>query len=547
MPLALRCPSPVTPSAQSCITPPMTTTRKIPRPVLLCVMDGWGQRDASDNNAVALAHTPVFDGLRKRWPSGLMNASEEHVGLPKGQMGNSEVGHMNLGAGRVVFQDLPRIDNAIADGSIETQPAITAIVDALKASGGTCHLMGLVSTGGVHSHQRHVAALARILAARGMTVVVHVFTDGRDCPPQSAADQLRAFVADLAGSARIASVTGRFFAMDRDRRWERVEAAWRAVALAEADQRAGDAVAAVEAAYARGETDEFVAPTVIGDGAAIRDGDGIVMANFRADRAREILTALLDPGFDGFARPRVPTLAVAAGMVEYSRALARRMTAIFPPQDLADTLGEVVAKAGRRQLRIAETEKYPHVTFFLNGGREEVFAGEDRIMVPSPKVKTYDLQPEMSAPEVCDKLVTAIRSGAYDLIVANFANPDMVGHTGSLAAAIKAVETVDTCVGRVAEAIEAAGGVMFLTADHGNCETMVDPETGGPHTAHTTNLVPTVLVGAPAGVVGLRTGKLADVAPTLLTLMGITPPAAMTGTPLLVTADAAARDDHAAE
>jgi 2,3-bisphosphoglycerate-independent phosphoglycerate mutase len=525
----------------------MTTTRDIPRPVLLCVMDGWGQRDASDNNAVALAHTPVFDRLRRRWPSGLMNASEEHVGLPKGQMGNSEVGHMNLGAGRVVFQDLPRIDNAIADGSIERQPAIAAIVDTLKASGGTCHLMGLVSTGGVHSHQRHVAALARLLAARGVPVVVHVFTDGRDCPPKSAADQIRAFAADIAGSARIASVTGRFFAMDRDKRWERVEVAWRAVALAEADQHASDAVAAVEAAYARGETDEFVAPTVIGGGVAIRDGDGIVMANFRADRAREILAALLDPGFDGFERPRVPKLAIAAGMVEYSSALAGRMTAIFPPQNLADTLGEVVARAGRRQLRIAETEKYPHVTFFLNGGREEVFEGEDRIMVPSPKVKTYDLQPEMSAPEVCDKLVSAIRSGTYDLIVANFANPDMVGHTGSLAAAIRAVETVDTCVGRVAEAIEATGGVMFLTADHGNCETMVDPETGGPHTAHTTNLVPTVLVGAPAGVVGLRTGKLADVAPTLLTLMGITPPAAMTGTPMLVTADAAARDDHAAE
>ncbi|HEY9568668.1 MAG TPA: 2,3-bisphosphoglycerate-independent phosphoglycerate mutase, partial [Thalassobaculum sp.] len=492
----------------------MTTTRNTPRPVLLCIMDGWGQRDASDDNAVALAHTPVFDRLRRRWPTGLMNASEEHVGLPKGQMGNSEVGHMNLGAGRVVFQDLPRIDNAIADGTIEKQPAIAAIVAALKTSGGTCHLMGLVSTGGVHSHQRHVAALARILAARGVPVVVHAFTDGRDCPPQSAAEQLRAFTGDLEGCARIGSVTGRFFAMDRDRRWERVEQAWRAIVLGEAERQAGDAIAAVEAAYARGETDEFVAPTVIGGGAAIRDGDGIVMVNFRADRAREILSALLDPGFDGFARPRVPVLAIAAGMVEYSSALAAWMTAIFPPQNLADTLGEVVARAGLRQLRIAETEKYPHVTFFLNGGREEVFDGEDRIMVPSPKVRTYDLQPEMSAPEVCDRLVAAIRSGSYDLIVANFANPDMVGHTGSLSAAIRAVETVDSCVGRVAEAIEAAGGAMFLTADHGNCETMVDPATGGPHTAHTTNLVPTVLVGAPAGVVELRRGRLADVAPT---------------------------------
>lgn len=524
----------------------MTATPKIPRPVLLCIMDGWGERADTADNAVALADTPNVDRLRRRWPAGLMNASEEHVGLPAGQMGNSEVGHMNLGAGRVVFQDLPRIDRAIADGTLQRQPAIERIVGPLQASGGTCHLMGLVSTGGVHSHQRHIAALARTVAARGVPVVVHAFTDGRDCPPKSAADQLAAFGKALDGAARIVSVTGRFFAMDRDRRWERVEAAWRAVTMAEAGYRADDAVAAVEAAYARGETDEFVSPTVIGDGAGIRDGDGIVMANFRADRAREILATLLDPSFDGFARPRVPRLAVAGGMVEYSASLAGRMVTIFPPADLADTLGEVVAKAGLRQLRIAETEKYPHVTFFLNGGREEVFEGEDRIMVPSPKVKTYDLQPEMSAPEVCERLVEAVRSGSYDLIVANFANPDMVGHTGSLEAAIKAVETVDGCVGQVAEAVEAAGGAMFLTADHGNCELMVDPETGGPHTAHTTNLVPTVLVGAPDGVVGLRTGRLADVAPTLLTLMAITPPAAMTGTSMLVTADAAGRDQHAA-
>lgn len=524
----------------------MTATPKIPRPVLLCIMDGWGERADTVNNAVALAETPNFNRLRESWPTGHMYASEEQVGLPHGQMGNSEVGHMNLGAGRVVFQDLPRIDKAIADGELERRPAISEIADALKASGGTCHLMGLVSTGGVHSHQRQVAALARAIAARGVPVVVHAFTDGRDCPPKSAAHQLAAFVKDLGDAARIASVTGRFFAMDRDNRWERVEAAWRAITLAEAEHRADDAVAAVEAAYGRGETDEFVSPTLVGEGAAIRDGDGIVMANFRADRAREILSALIDPDFDGFGRPRVPVLAVAAGMVEYSSTLAARMVTIFPPQDLADTLGEVVARAGLRQLRIAETEKYPHVTFFLNGGREEVFEGEDRIMVPSPKVRTYDLQPEMSAPEVCDRLVAAIRSGAYDLIVANFANPDMVGHTGNLAAAIKAVETVDACVGRVAEAIEAAGGAMFLTADHGNCEVMVDPETGGPHTAHTTNLVPTVLVGAPGDVIRLRTGKLADVAPTLLMLMGITPPAAMTGTPMLVTADAAARETHAA-
>jgi len=519
----------------------MSKTSPIPRPVVLCIMDGWGHRDDRDDNAVALADTPNVDTLAARWPGGLMYASGECVGLPDGQMGNSEVGHMNLGAGRVVMQDLPRINAAIADGSLAQRPAIAELIGALKATGGTCHLMGLVSTGGVHSHQRHVAALAKALAAGGIEVAVHVFTDGRDCPPKSAADQLRAFIADLDGAARIASVSGRFFAMDRDKRWERVEQAWKVIALGEAEHGADDAVSAVEAAYARGETDEFVTPTAIAGGAPMEDGDALVMANFRADRAREILAAFLDADFDGFTRTTVPDLAIAGGMVEYSAALAGKMSTIFPPQDLTDTLGEVAAKAGRTQLRIAETEKYPHVTFFLNGGREEMFDGEDRIMVPSPKVKTYDLQPEMSAPEVCDRLVDAIAGGTYDLIVANFANPDMVGHTGSLDAAIKAVETVDTCVGRVAEAVLKAGGMMFLTADHGNCEVMLDHETGGPHTAHTTNLVPTTLIGAPGDVVALRTGKLADVAPTLLALMGIDPPAEMTGESMLV------RDRQAAE
>lgn len=529
----------------------ITTSEKsentVPRPVLLCIMDGWGERRETTANAVALADTPVFDRLRETWPSGFLNASEKHVGLPAGQMGNSEVGHMNLGAGRVVMQELPRIDAAVADGSLASRPAVGAVVEALKASGGTCHLMGLVSAGGVHSHQRHVAALARAIAKAGVPVVVHAFTDGRDCPPTSAPAQMAAFIADLDGAARVVSVVGRFYAMDRDKRWERVEAAWRAVALAEAQHQATDPIAAITAAHARGETDEFVTPTIIGQGTPLLDGDAVVMANFRADRARELLAALLDPDFDGFVRPRRPVLTIAAGMVQYSTALAARMITIFPPQDLTDSLGEVVASTGRTQLRLAETEKYPHVTFFLNGGREAVFEGEDRVMVPSPKVQTYDLKPEMSAPEVCDRLVAAIESGKYDLIVANFANPDMVGHTGSLEAAIKAVETVDTCVGRVATAIEAAGGAMFLTADHGNCETMVDPDSGGPHTAHTTNLVPAILVGAPAWVTRLGTGKLADVAPTLLALLGISQPTAMTGTPMLLGADDAATSDHAAE
>jgi 2,3-bisphosphoglycerate-independent phosphoglycerate mutase len=505
-------------------------------------MDGWGQRDDTTANAVKLADTPNVDRLWATCPHGLMNASERYVGLPDGQMGNSEVGHMNLGAGRVVMQDLPRIDSAIADGTLAGMDAVRATISKLKQTGGTCHLMGLVSTGGVHSHQRHVAALAKALAAGGIEVVIHVFTDGRDCPPKSAAKQLADFIRDLDGCARIASVSGRFYAMDRDKRWERVEQAWRTIVLAEGEHTAETALAAIEAGYARDETDEFITPTVIGGGAAMKDGDGLVMANFRADRAREILTALIDPSFDGFDRPSSPDLAIVTGMVEYSSALAPMMETIFPQIDLIDTLGEVASKAGKTQLRIAETEKYPHVTFFLNGGREDVFEGEDRIMVPSPKVRTYDLQPEMSAPEVRDHLVEAIGSGKYDLIVANFANPDMVGHTGSLEAAIKAVETVDACVGAVAAAIEKAGGAMFLTADHGNCETMVDPETHGPHTAHTTNLVPTMLLGAPeallAGRTTLRTGKLADVAPTLLALMGVAQPEAMTGTPLYLDEDA---------
>jgi 2,3-bisphosphoglycerate-independent phosphoglycerate mutase len=522
-----------------------------PRPVLLCIMDGWGHREDVTANAVALGRTPNVDRLWRDCPHGYMNASERFVGLPDGQMGNSEVGHMNLGAGRVVMQELPRIDAAIEDREMPDLEAVRLTIARLKETGGTCHLMGLVSTGGVHSHQRHVAALAKVLADGGIDVVVHVFTDGRDCPPRSAAGQMQNFVSDLDGAARIASVTGRFYAMDRDKRWERVEAAWRAIVLAEADQAFENPVAAIEAAYARDETDEFIAPTLVGGGALIKDGDGIVMANFRADRAREILTALIDPEFDGFVRPSSPKLAVVTGMVEYSSALAPMMETIFPPSDLIDTLGEVTAAAGKTQLRIAETEKYPHVTFFLNGGREAVFKGEDRIMVPSPKVRTYDLQPEMSAPELRDKLVAAIDSGRYDLIVANFANPDMVGHTGSLEAAIKAVETVDSCVGDVAAAITRAGGAMFLTADHGNCETMVDPDTHGPHTAHTTNLVPTMLLGAPDSLTQgrreLRTGKLADVAPTLLALMGVDQPKAMTGVPLFIDANDGTTRNTAAE
>ncbi len=519
-----------------------------PRPVVLCILDGWGLREAADNNAIAQARTPVWDRLTATCPTGTLDASERHVGLPEGQMGNSEVGHMNLGAGRIVVPDLPRIDNALLDGSLAQKPELAAFIAAMKRSGGTAHLLGLMSDGGVHSHQDHLVGVARLLAAAGVPVAIHAFTDGRDTPPQSAKAYLAQVEAGLAGlpATRIATLSGRFYAMDRDKRWERVEAAYTALVegyAAASAKRAATPLAAIEASYAAGEHDEFIAPTVIGDYAGMRDGDGLLMTNFRADRAREILTALLDPAFDGFARSRRPAFAAALGMTEYSSALNAFLTTLFPPETIPDTLGEVASRAGLKQLRIAETEKYAHVTFFFNGGVETVYPGEERILVPSPKVKTYDLQPEMSAAEVTDKLVAAIGSGTYDLIVVNYANTDMVGHSGILPAAIRAVEAVDACLGRLEAAVKAAGGVMLITADHGNAEQMLDPATNGPHTAHTLNLVPTVLVNGPAEVRSLAHGALADVAPTLLALLGQPKPAVMTGRSLLQTAS----QSHAAD
>jgi 2,3-bisphosphoglycerate-independent phosphoglycerate mutase len=506
-----------------------------PRPMVLCVLDGWGHRVECEDNAICQARTPVFDRWLKTWPHGLLNASELEVGLPQGQMGNSEVGHMNLGAGRVVMQELPRIDQAVADGSLARNPALVKFIAVLRKSGGTCHLMGLLSPGGVHSHQDHLAALARIVAQAGVAVAVHAFLDGRDTPPKSAPDYLAKFQSDIADApgATIATVCGRYYAMDRDKRWERVALAYDALVDAKAP-RAGDAVAAVRASHEAGVTDEFVKPVAVGAYPGMREGDGVLMANFRADRAREILAALLDPAFDGFERPRVVKFAAALGMVEYSAALNRLLDVAFPSSRLANGLGEVVAKAGLRQLRIAETEKYAHVTFFFNGGEEAVFPNEERILVPSPKVATYDLKPEMSAFEVTDRLVAAIESGRFDLIVVNYANTDMVGHTGDLKAAIKAVEAVDRCLGRLEEAVRKAGGAIFVTADHGNAEMMHDHATGQAHTAHTMNLVPAILVNAPKGVMRLADGRLADVAPTLIELMGLERPAEMTGASLLV-------------
>jgi 2,3-bisphosphoglycerate-independent phosphoglycerate mutase len=508
-------------------------------PVMLVILDGFGWREETADNAVRQAKIPNLCRLWQSGPHALLHTSGRDVGLPEGQMGNSEVGHLNIGAGRVVKQELVRIGDAVADGSIAGMPAFTALVAALKKSGGTCHLLGLVSPGGVHSHQDHAAAIAGYLHDAGVKTVVHAITDGRDTPPQSAAADLERLQKALPDGVAIATVVGRYFAMDRDKRWDRVAQAYGAIADAEG-ARFATPKAALQAAYDAKKFDEFVPASVIGDYAGMQDGDAILCFNFRADRVREILAALLDPAFDGFPRKRVHKFVAAVGMTHYSDALAPFLGVLFAPDHLRNILGEVVANAGKTQLRMAETEKFAHVTYFLNGGQETLYKGEDRIMVPSPKVATYDLQPEMSAPELTDKAVEAINAGKYNLVVLNFANPDMVGHTGVLAAAIKAVETVDTGVGRIAEAIKRQGGALLVTADHGNCELMKDPETGGPHTAHTTNPVPVVLVGG--GARSIQDGRLADLAPTLLDLMGIQQPAEMTGHSIIRRQDARAAD-----
>jgi 2,3-bisphosphoglycerate-independent phosphoglycerate mutase len=508
----------------------MSNEKQKRRPVMLVVLDGFGWREEKADNAVRQANKPNFDRLWRQGPHAFLRTDGREVGLPPGQMGNSEVGHMNIGAGRVVMQDLPRITDAIASGEIRKAPALTGLIEKLKQSKGTCHLIGLVSPGGVHSHQDHGAALAKILADAGVPTVAHAITDGRDTPPQAAGDDLRRFTAALPKSVPVATVLGRYYAMDRDKRWERVGKAYNAIAEADGP-RFPDAQAAIADAYSKKQFDEFIVPAVIGDYRGIKDGDGVLCFNFRADRVREILGAMLDPDFSGFPRKRKIKFAAAVGMAQYSDDLDKLMGTIFPPQSYPHILGEVVSEAGRTQLRMAETEKYPHVTYFLNGGREEPYTGEDRIMVPSPKVATYDLQPEMSEPELAAKAVAAINSGKYDMIVLNFANPDMVGHTGSLPAAIKAVEAADTGLGKIADAVARQGGALLVTADHGNCELMRDPVTGGPHTSHTTNPVPVLLMGG--GDAKLADGRLADLAPTMLALMGLPQPKEMTGKSLL--------------
>ncbi|MDF2141933.1 2,3-bisphosphoglycerate-independent phosphoglycerate mutase [Paenirhodobacter sp. CAU 1674] len=501
-----------------------------PKPVVLCILDGWGERAETEGNAPALANTPNIDRIWADCPKATLITHGPDVGLPTGQMGNSEVGHTNIGAGRVVAMDLGAIDLAVEDGSFFTNQAIVDFAATLKASGGTAHLMGVVSDGGVHGHIVHVLAACKALADAGVPVVLHAITDGRDVAPDSAARFVDELMAKLPAGCRVGTVIGRYWAMDRDNRWERVGRAYTAMINAQGEHAATPAEAVAQS-YAKSEMDEFIAPTVIGDYAGARDGDGFFCLNFRADRAREILAALGAPGFDGFDTGKRPAWAAMLGMVEYSTAHNAYMQTAYPKREIKNTLGEWVAKQGLTQFRLAETEKYPHVTFFLNGGKEVPEKGEDRFMPKSPKVATYDLQPEMSAPEVTDQFIGAIEHG-YDLIVVNYANPDMVGHTGSLPAAIAACEEIDRDLGRVLEALKKAGGAMIVTADHGNCETMIDPETGGPHTAHTTNPVPVALIGGPAGV-RLRKGRLADLAPTLLDLMQLPVPPEMTGKTLI--------------
>jgi 2,3-bisphosphoglycerate-independent phosphoglycerate mutase len=501
---------------------------------VLIVLDGWGYREDERDNAIALGKTPVWDRLWQQAPHTLISGSGLDVGLPAGQMGNSEVGHMSLGSGRVIYQNITRIDQAIADGSFNQNPAYCAAIDKAVAAGGAVHVLGLLSPGGVHSHEQHLFAAIRLAAARGAKrVYLHAFLDGRDTPPRSAGpslEQAEALFADL-GCGRVASITGRYYAMDRDNNWDRVSKAYELLTEGRGGHRAATAPAGLAAAYQRDENDEFVLPTVSGAAdeppAVVADGDAVLFMNFRADRARELTRAFIQPDFAGFKRRVVPKLADFVTTTEYAADI--KTPCAFGPESLDNVLGDYLAQRGMTQLRIAETEKYAHVTFFFSGGREEPFAGEDRELIKSPAVATYDLQPEMSAPEVTDKLVAAIRSGHYDLIVCNYANGDMVGHTGILAAAIKAVETLDSCLGRVEEALLEVGGEALVTADHGNCEQMMDYESGQHHTQHTTDLVPLVYIGKRAVQLDPAGGKLADIAPTLLAMMGLPQPPEMTG------------------
>ncbi len=502
------------------------------KPVALIILDGWGINENCTNNAACQARTPRLKEFAASYPTSWLNASGLNVGLPEGQMGNSEVGHLNIGSGRIIYQELTRISRSIEEGDFFTNPVLLETMDQVRKAGGRLHLMGLVSDGGVHSHIKHLFALIELAKRQNVPVYVHAFMDGRDTPPQSGVGYLEQLEAEMGrlGHGCLATVIGRYFAMDRDNRWERVERAWQAMVLGQGHP-ADSSAEAIRSAYAAGQTDEFVEPRVIRKEGRpvgrINDHDGVIFFNFRADRAREITRTFTLPDFNAFPRPEVPELSVFTCLTEYDETF--NLPAAFAAESYPRLLGEVVADAGMRQLRIAETEKYAHVTFFFNGGNEVPFANEDRVLIPSPKdVATYDLKPAMSAPEVTEEVIRRIQMGCYDLIILNFANPDMVGHTGVLAAAISAMETVDSCTGRVIDALLAAGGCALITADHGNCEQMVDIN-GAPHTAHTANRVPLILVDPDHRKADLQPGILADLAPTILNLLGLPVPQEMTG------------------
>lgn len=509
----------------------MKNTR--PKPITLVILDGWGYRAEREANAIALAHTPHWDYLWQTYPHTLISGSGRCVGLPDGQMGNSEVGHLNMGAGRIVQQDLTRIDAAIADQSFFSNPILVQTIEEAKSAKKAVHILGLLSDGGVHSYDTHFYALIELAARLNFhDLYLHPFLDGRDTPPQSAAGYLKTLEAacDHFKTGKIASIVGRFYAMDRDKRWERVEKAYDLLTEESTLHGAISATNALEQAYARGETDEFVQPTHIINTPIIKDGDSIIFMNFRADRARELTTAFIKPDFTGFERKKRPLLANYVCLTEYDEQF--KTPVAFPPQPLTHLFAEYISEYGLTQLRIAETEKYAHVTFFFNGGIEKPFPGEERVLIPSPKVATYDLQPEMSAHELTEKLVTAIESTQYDVIICNFANPDMVGHSGNLPATIKAIEVIDECLKKITHAIIKTGGELLITADHGNAEQMFDKNTNQPHTAHTSDPVPFIFIGRKAEITH-ENGKLSDIAPTLLTLLGLPIPSEMTGKTLL--------------
>lgn len=500
-----------------------------PKPLVLVILDGFGHSDSPDYNAIYSANMPVYDRLRAQHPNSLISGSGMDVGLPDGQMGNSEVGHMNLGAGRVVYQDFTRITKAIKDGDFFSNPTLTQAVDQAVERGKAVHILGLLSEGGVHSHQDHLIAMIELAAQRGAEkIYLHAFLDGRDTPPRSAQPSIDAIEATCSrlGKGRIASLIGRYFAMDRDNRWDRVEQAWQLLVDGQGIHQADTATAALAASYARDESDEFVKACSIGQPVRMEDGDSVIFMNFRADRARELSHAFLDKDFSGFNRQRLPQLSQFVMLTQYAADLPA--PSAFAPTPLVNVLGEYLSNLGKTQLRIAETEKYAHVTFFFSGGREQPFPGEERILIPSPNVATYDLQPEMSAPEVTDRIVEAIEQQRYDVIVVNYANGDMVGHTGVFAAAVQAVECLDNCLDRIVTALDKVGGEALITADHGNVEKMEDESTGQAHTAHTCEPVPFIYVGKRSASMRSN-GVLADVAPTMLTLMGLPIPAEMTG------------------